>query len=132
MNDREIIERIRDNPGGYGLNGTYHPTAMFIMGFDQARSGSMLRGFHEWMDVRKGELSSQHWVRRVLFQALPDLQFQGFDSLRLEPEQEQQAVDHLLSLVLEFLEVRDGPWTLASMYSQFHSLRASVHKHLQG
>ncbi|WP_326791465.1 hypothetical protein OHA79_01990 [Streptomyces sp. NBC_00841] len=122
MADKEIIEHVRAAQSMYGLNGTYHSTAMFIMGFDQARAGGLLRGIHEWMAVGKGELSSQHWVGRVLAQALPDLKFRGFDGLRLEPEQERQAVDHLFSLVLEFLEVRDDPCALASMYAQYHSM----------
>ncbi|MET8840273.1 hypothetical protein ABZW67_09265 [Streptomyces rubiginosohelvolus] len=71
------------------------------------------------MAVRKGELSSQHWVRRALIQALPELGFRGFDDLHLELEQAQaqRAVDHLFSLVLEFLEVRDDSWALTSMYA---------------
>ncbi|MFJ9624614.1 hypothetical protein [Streptomyces sp. NPDC101181] len=127
MTDKEIIERVRENQSAYGLNGTYHSTAMFIMGFNQARVGGLLRGFHEWLAVRKGELSSQHWVGRVLTQALPELEFQGFDDLHLEPEQEQRAVDHLFSLVLEFLEVRDDPWALTSMYAQYHRIRTSLY-----
>ncbi|MFE4337494.1 hypothetical protein ACFRQM_51995 [Streptomyces sp. NPDC056831] len=122
MNDKEFIEHVRDRQEMYGLSGTYHPTAMFIMGFDQARAGGLLRGFHEWLAVRNGELSSQHWLGRVLAEALPDLRFRGFENLRLEQKQERQAVDRLFSLVLEFLDVRDDPRALASMYVQYQSL----------
>lgn len=121
-NDEEFIEHVRDRQSMYGLRGTYYPTSMFIMGFDQARAGGLLRGFHEWLAVRNGELSSQHWLGRVLAEALPDLSFRGFENLHLEPEQERQAVDRLFSLVLEFLAVRDDPRALASMYARYHSL----------
>ncbi|WP_328496289.1 hypothetical protein OHS59_29020 [Streptomyces sp. NBC_00414] len=43
----EFVEQIRDRPGMYGLNGTYHPTAMLLLGFDLARDGDLLRGFRE-------------------------------------------------------------------------------------
>ncbi|WP_274036111.1 hypothetical protein [Streptomyces sp. MMBL 11-1] len=128
MNDKRFIEQVRDRPGLYGLGHTYHPTAAFLLGFDQARSGGLLRGFNEWLAVRHGELSSRHWLVTVLAQALPDFTFRGFDHLRLESEQEQQATDLLLSLILEFLEVRDDPWALASMYAQYHHLRALLHE----
>ncbi|MER7553064.1 MULTISPECIES: hypothetical protein [Streptomyces] len=128
MNDKQFIEQVRDRPGMYGLDRSYHPTAAFFLGFDQARSGGLLRGFNEWLAVRHDELSSQHWMVRVLTQALPDFTFRGFDHLRLEPEQEQQATDLLFSLILEFLEVRDDPWALGSMYARHHHLRTLLHE----
>ncbi|WP_354598309.1 hypothetical protein R1Y80_29995 [Streptomyces sp. JL1001] len=127
MNDTQFVEQVRDRPGMFGLGHTYHPTAAFLLGFDQARSGGFLRGFNEWLTVRDGELSSQHWLVRVPAQALPGFTFQGFDHLHLEPEQEQQAVNHLFSLILEFLEVRDDPWALTSMYARYHRIRTSLH-----
>ncbi|GGS30843.1 MULTISPECIES: hypothetical protein [Streptomyces] len=127
MNDKQFVEQVRDHPEMYGLGSTYHPTAALLLGFNQARSGGLLRGFHEWLAVREGELSSQHWMVRVLAQALPGFKFRGFDSLRFEPEQERQAVDHLFSLILEFLEVRDDPWALTSTYAQYHHMRISLY-----
>ncbi|MFE1909583.1 hypothetical protein ACFW96_38980 [Streptomyces gardneri] len=127
MRDEDLILRIREHPGGFGLNRAYHSTAMFIAGYDFARSGGVLRGFHEWLSVRAGELSSQHWIRRVLFEAIPDLRFQGFEQLRLTPEQERESVDHLLSSVLEFLAVREDRRELPRMYSAYHSLISSVY-----
>ncbi|MFD8821395.1 hypothetical protein ACFV1C_03365 [Streptomyces sp. NPDC059605] len=122
MNDKEFIEHVRDAQSMYGLSGTYYPTATFIMGFNQARAGGLLRGFHEWLAVRSEELSSQHWMGRVLAEAVPGFRYRGWENLRLEQKQERQAVDLLFSLVLEFLDVRDDPRALASMYAQYHSL----------
>ncbi|MFJ5832903.1 hypothetical protein [Streptomyces sp. NPDC093089] len=127
MKDEDLISRIREHPGGFGLNGTYHSTAMFIAGYDLARSGGMLRGFHEWLSVRDGELSSQHWIRRILSEAIPDFRFQGFEQLRLTQEQDQRSVEHLLSSVLEFLAVRDDRRELPKMYAAYHSLMSSVY-----
>lgn len=124
MKDRVFFERVREHQEMYGLNGTYHSTAMFIMGFDMARSGGVLRGFHEWLAVRKGELSSQHWVWRVLSHALPDLSSREIRALRLDPGQEQRAVKYLFSVVLEFLAERDDPRKLARMYAEYNSLSA--------
>lgn len=52
MSDRQFVEQLRAGPGMYGLNGTYHPTAMLLVGFDLARDGGLLRGFREWLTVR--------------------------------------------------------------------------------
>jgi hypothetical protein len=108
----------------YGLNGTYHPTAMLLLGFDLARSGGLLRGFREWLIVRKGERSSLVWYALVFQEALLDVSLQNWR--QLSPEQDQQAVDHLFSLVLEFLDVRDDPRQLARMYARYEALYAQT------
>ncbi|MFC7307827.1 hypothetical protein ACFQVC_26830 [Streptomyces monticola] len=125
MNDKELVEAVRDRPTMYGLNGTYYPTATYLLGCDMARSGGLLRGFNEWLIVRKGERSSHMWVALVLKEAIPDFQFTGWKQLNhLSPEQDQVAVGLLLSLVLEFLDVRDDSVKLAGMYAAYHELYA--------
>ncbi|MER7820461.1 hypothetical protein [Streptomyces sp. NPDC096153] len=47
---------------------------MFLIGFDGGRSGGLLRGFTEWLIVRKGERSSFGWQALVLEEALPDVE----------------------------------------------------------
>lgn len=37
-------------------------------------------------------------------------------------------MDHPFSLILEFLEVRDAPWALTSMYAQYHHMRTSLYE----
>ncbi|MEU9186122.1 hypothetical protein AB0D14_16545 [Streptomyces sp. NPDC048484] len=101
----EFVEQIRDRPGLYGLNGTYHPTVMLLLGFDLARDGDLLRGFREWLVVCKGECSSLMWYAFVFQEALPGVSLRNWG--RLEPEQDLHAVDVLFSLVLEFLQERD-------------------------
>ncbi|MFS8197198.1 hypothetical protein ACLVWQ_00785 [Streptomyces sp. CWNU-52B] len=54
MNDKQLIEKMREHPESFGLNGTYHSTAMFLTGVDTGRSGGLMRGFTEWLVVRRG------------------------------------------------------------------------------
>ncbi|MFJ4784357.1 hypothetical protein [Streptomyces sp. NPDC088794] len=125
MNDKEFVEGIRDRPSLFGLNGCYYPTAMFLEGFDMASSGGLLRGFTEWLVVRGGECSSLHWHVLVLQRALPEFEFRGWKHLGpLHPDQDREATESLLSLVLEFLDVRDDPRQLAQMYTQYEALYA--------
>ncbi|MEU9186132.1 hypothetical protein AB0D14_16595 [Streptomyces sp. NPDC048484] len=127
MNDKQLIEKIGEHPEGYGLNGTYHSTAMFLTGVDIGRSGGLLRGFTEWLVVRRGELSSFYWHKLVLLDYFPDVDFQDWkDPGELTPEQHQQVVDLLLSLVLEFLDVRNQPRELGLMYTRYEAMYAHL------
>ncbi|MFC9624839.1 hypothetical protein ACFTXM_34380 [Streptomyces sp. NPDC056930] len=98
---------------------------MFLVGFDEARSGGLMRGFTEWLVVRKGERSSFGWQALVLDEALPDVESWGWSKLnKATSKQEQEAVELLLSLLVEFLAVRDDVIALARMYSQYYSLHS--------
>lgn len=127
MNDKEFIEVIRTRPGVFGLNGSFYPTAMFLEGFDTGRSGGLLRGFREWLVLRRGERCSLQWPLLVLQEALP-----GIDAGRwkqpdlLTADQEGRAVDHLFSLVLEFLDIQSDPRRLARMYAEYEALYATA------
>ncbi|MFJ2471704.1 hypothetical protein ACIOWI_01695 [Streptomyces sp. NPDC087659] len=127
MNDRKYFEEVGARPGLYGLDGSYKSAVMFLIGFDEARSGGLLRGFTEWLVVRKGECSGFGWQALVLDEALPGIGSWGWNKLDgSTSEQEREAVDRLLSLLLEFLAVRDDVPALARMYAQYHSLHAGV------
>ncbi|WP_221352407.1 hypothetical protein [Streptomyces beigongshangae] len=127
MDDKKYFEGVRARPGLYGLNKAYSDTVMFLNGFDQARSGGLMRGFTEWLVVRKGECSSFGWQALVLEEALPEIESWGWSKLeKATPEQEQKAIELLLSLLLEFLAVRDNVMALAGMYSKYHSLHSGV------
>ncbi|MFI5677360.1 hypothetical protein [Streptomyces cellulosae] len=129
MNDRKTVEAIRDSPQGYGLNGTYYPTAMLLTGIDLGRSGGLLRGFTEWLVVRKGECSSFYWHQLVLLDLFPDLDLREWKNPdHMTPEQHRQAVEHLFSLVLEFLDVRNKPRELGLMYTRYEAMYAHIWK----
>jgi hypothetical protein len=128
VNDREFFERVGARPGLYGLDGSYRTAVAFLTGFNEARSGGLLRGFTEWLVVRKGECSSFGWQALVLDEALPDVESRGWNKLgRLTPEQEQEAVNLLLSLLCEFLGVRDDVMALARVYARYHALCVPRH-----
>ncbi|MBU6534494.1 hypothetical protein ACFUIW_18565 [Streptomyces sp. NPDC057245] len=123
MNDAELIENLRARPSMYGLDGTYYPTATYLLGMDQALSGGLLRGFDEWLAVRRGEYSGLGWVTRVLKDAVPGLDIEGPRTLSgLTAEQNRRAVAELFSLVLEFLRVRNDRRALSDMYVRHRSL----------
>ncbi|MEU4151715.1 hypothetical protein [Streptomyces sp. NPDC026659] len=105
MTDRELIESIRDRPGMYGLDGTYHPTAMLITGVDIGRSGRLLDGFREWLLARKGEDSSFMWLILVLEDAFPGTGIRHWR--QLSDSQQSVAVDRLFALLTAFLAERD-------------------------
>ncbi|GAA4009813.1 hypothetical protein GCM10022384_64090 [Streptomyces marokkonensis] len=123
MVDTEFIEQLRARPSMYGLDGSYYPTATYLLGLDQALSGGLLRGFDEWLSVRSGEHSSLAWVARVVKDSVPDFELRNRGSLsELTAEQNQRAVEELFSLVLAFLRVRDDRQALAGMYVQHRAL----------
>ncbi|MEU6704768.1 hypothetical protein [Streptomyces wuyuanensis] len=127
MNDRQYFEGVRARPGLYGFNGSYKSAVMFLVGFDEGRSGGLLRGFTEWLVVRKGECSGFGWQALVLDEALPGVDSWGWNKLDgSTSEQEREAVDLLLSLLLEFLAVRDDVPALAHMYAQYSALHAGA------
>ncbi|GAA3844645.1 hypothetical protein GCM10022403_090680 [Streptomyces coacervatus] len=106
MNDKGLIENIRDRPGMYGLDGTYYPTAMLVLGIDLGTSGRLLDGFREWLLARKGEESSFMWMLLVLEDAFPGTGIHHWKSLT--ENQQQPAVDHLFALLIEFLTEREA------------------------
>lgn len=98
---------------------------MFLTGFDEARSGGLMRGFTEWLVVRRGERTSFGWPALVLDEAFPDVEGWGWNKLEDSTQQkEQEAVEILLSLLLEFLAVRDEVTALARMYAQYDALQS--------
>ncbi|MGW1729141.1 hypothetical protein ACWCQK_40685 [Streptomyces sp. NPDC002306] len=127
MNDKQLIEKIRDNAEGYGLDGTYYPTVMFLTGTDIGRSSGLLRGFTEWLVVRRGECNSFYWHKLVLLDLFPDMNFRDWKApSHLTPDQHRQAVEHLFSLILEFLTVRNDSRKLSRMYTKYEALYAHI------
>ncbi|WP_306321772.1 MULTISPECIES: hypothetical protein [unclassified Streptomyces] len=58
---------------------------MPLIGFDEARAGGCLRGFTEWLTVRKGECTSFGWQALVLEEAFPDMELAGLNKLDILP-----------------------------------------------
>ncbi|MBQ0848965.1 hypothetical protein ACFU9Y_12530 [Streptomyces sp. NPDC057621] len=129
MNDKQLIEKLIEHPESYGLNGTYHSTAMFLTGVDAGRSGGLMRGFTEWLVVRRGELNSFYWHKLVLLDQFPDMPLDDWkDQDHLTPEQHGEVVEHLLALLLEFLDVRGRPQELGLMYARYEAMFAHIRR----
>ncbi|MFJ9090201.1 hypothetical protein ACIRIR_01490 [Streptomyces globisporus] len=125
MSDRDFIAGVRGRPGLYGLGEFYKDAVMFLIGFNEARSGGLMRGFTEWLVVRKGECSSFGWQALVLDEALPNVEGLGWNKLgNSNSQQEEEAVQQLLTLLYEFLTMRDDVMALARMYGEYHSLHS--------
>ncbi|MDW4917346.1 hypothetical protein [Streptomyces californicus] len=125
MSDEDFVQGVRVRPGLYGLGGSYKDAVMFLTGFNEARSGGLMRGFTEWLVVRKGECSSFGWQALVLDEAIPNVEGLGWNKLgNSSSREENEAVQRLLALLCEFLAMRDDVMALARMYGEYHFLHS--------
>ncbi|MET8541072.1 hypothetical protein ABZW03_10505 [Kitasatospora sp. NPDC004799] len=123
MNHRDLITEVRAKPGLFGLDGSYRSSVAFLVGLDLGSSGGLLRGFSEWLVVRRGHRTSLGWQRLVLEVALAGESISG--PADLDGAREQRSVDFLFALLIEFLELRDNSLEFARMYAAYSSLYAS-------
>ncbi|MEU8471909.1 hypothetical protein AB0F30_29060 [Streptomyces sp. NPDC029006] len=80
--------------------------AILVTGIDLGRSGRLLDGFREWLLARKGEESSFVWILLVLEDAFPGAGVRRWT--QLTDDRQQQAVNHLFTLLLAFLSERNA------------------------
>ncbi|MFI2612515.1 hypothetical protein [Kitasatospora sp. NPDC018619] len=123
MNHKDLIAKVHARPGLFGLDGTYRSSVAFLIGLDAGSFGGLLKGFSEWLVVRRGYQTSLGWQALVL-----EIAFEGESighSVDLDRDQERQAVDCLFSLLADFMEVRDNSLELARMYAAYRSLHES-------
>jgi len=104
MTGIELIKKIRDRPGMFGLDGSYYPAVMLLTGLDLGTSGRLLDGFRAWLLQRGGKENSFIWPLLVLEDAFPDSGVRHWSSLT--EEQQQRAMEHLFTLLLAFLAER--------------------------
>ncbi|MFC9946333.1 hypothetical protein [Streptomyces pratensis] len=122
MTDGDLVAQVRARPGLYGLDGTYYQTVTFLTGVDIGRSGDLLRGFTEWMAVRKNEATSFNWIALVFEEAVPGAGLRNWK--QLEPHEDQKAVEGLFELLLEFVEMREDKEAFDRVYAQYQALNA--------
>lgn len=122
MSDRRVVEEIRERPALFGLDGSFSQSVAFLLGLDLGRSGGLLRGFTEWLIVRRGRETSLRWTALVLEEFAP-----GVDraAARLDTEQSRRAAQSLFTLLVEFLELRENPLALAAMYGKYMEISTS-------
>lgn len=120
MDDRKLLQQIRLRPALFGLDGSYAQSVAFLLGLDVGRAGGLLRGFSEWLVVRRGSETSLRWTALVLEAAFPGEEIRR--SSELSEGQDQRAAEFLFVLLVDFLEMRDSPIALARMYEAYCAL----------
>lgn len=120
MHDKDLIQGIRLRPALFGLDGSFTQSVTFLLGLDLGCAGGLLRGFTEWLVVRRGHDTSLRWNALILEAAFPDAGIRRPDSLG--QDEDKRATECLFSLLVEFLEVRESPVDLARMYSAYFAL----------
>lgn len=100
MEFSDLLRRIRDRPGAYGLNGSYREFVAFINGCDAIQEQDPLDGFREWLALRLGRGANLVWWELVRQIAVAE-QGNEYDS----PE-ESILTDRTFELLDEFLTRR--------------------------
>lgn len=100
MEFSDLLRRIRDRPGAYGLNGSYREFVAFINGCDAIQERDPLDGFREWLALRLGRGANLVWWELVRQIAVAE-QGNEYDS----PE-DSILTDRTFELLDEFLTRR--------------------------
>jgi hypothetical protein len=75
MSEREYFANVRRRPGMFVVGGRLAGLEAFLTGYDQhaiRHGGPGLRGWTEWLIVRRGENCEHGWSGHVRHIALPD------------------------------------------------------------
>ena len=115
MNHREVIRSIRQRPRLYGIDDQYSTAVAFIIGYDTATAGLLLSGFKEWLIVRLDYGNNLTWP------SLAKLYIAANEAASTDSavEDVELSLDHLFSLLDEFLEERDRANGLLRIYNKY-------------
>lgn len=69
----DLFLRVCELPGMYVSSGRFEAVWSFIDGFDTARDKIPLRGFSQWLCVRRGEYRNSTWYQQIVEDVLPYL-----------------------------------------------------------
>src|SRR5688500_13679305 len=94
---RELFDRVRKRTGMYLAKESYAEAAAFVLGYDLAQDGRVMRGFREWLVMRLGTGSNLTWSALVLHAAFPGAASPQDEPSR-SPEGERRAIDSLFEL----------------------------------
>ena len=141
MNYRELFASMHKRPGMYGLDGSFTQFGIFLEGCNTATSGWLLAGFNEWLLMRLGHESSLSWSALVEWLAFPAYRQLTTESLgdddddryvneqlvfppgssfsALSDADNALAVETLFRLLDEFLQVREQPPGLTTIFSEY-------------
>jgi hypothetical protein len=89
-------------PAMYTGEESYAAVCAFLGGFDLARDGGPLSGFHEWLVIRVGGGDNLHWSGLVKLLVASD------PSFPLSAEHNRLCLDGLFPILSEFLAYRES------------------------
>lgn len=121
MDYRALFEAIRDRTGMYLVPGSYLQVAAFVLGVDAGNAWCFLTGFREWLVVNRGASTNLGWEAQILEIAFPDGP-RCWNADTLTDEQQKQAINLLVSLLLDFMAERDrhgGTEAIFTAYAKF-------------
>ena len=118
MDYRKLFSDVRQRPGLFGLDGSFHDFTVFVRGCEAGNDWQLLAGFREWLVTRNGHGDNLVWEALVLHQAFPDGPPRR-ERLREEPELDEVAVGALFRLLDEFLELRAAHNGLARIFDGY-------------
>jgi hypothetical protein len=102
MEFQDLVRSVCKRPGMYVPSPYFSSVCAYICGFDQARDGGPLAGFHEWLVVRADGGDNLHWVGLVELILQPGADRTG----PLTAEQEASCLKGMADLFEEFFGFR--------------------------
>jgi hypothetical protein len=99
-----LAVQVCSRPGMFVGCSSFAAVTAFLEGFDVARDGGPLVGFHPWLVLRTGSGHNTRWPTLVLLQALDDMP--GPDIADLSPDQNKCCIAKLRELLIEFFDHR--------------------------
>ena len=97
----DLFAHVATHPSMYLMHSTFAEAVAFIVGYEIARKGKPLKGFHDWLVARLGYGANLHWCGLVLSLTFPDAPNPDI-AVSKSPENEVKAVRALFSLINEF------------------------------
>lgn len=119
MEISDLVNALRTRPRAWMPDSTYAGIVTFMIGYDTGRSGGLLNGFQELVELKYGEPSNVIWWSLV-----PRIAAAGADVAGLS---DGQKVDVLLDLLDEFLTVdRGSVHKLRRIYSEWAQMAVAT------
>ena len=90
---RGVFRDVAKRQGSYAMNSSFDAAVAYVMGYDHAVDGELLKGFRGWLLVRTGDRPEVAWPGQVAHLTFPDdPERWGSDGLNAEQlEQLRQA-----------------------------------------
>ncbi len=112
------LERFCHNTAMFIPTVTYDTVTSFLLGFNWAHEGCLLRGFNEWLVLRVGTGTNLVWSELPLYLAFPSV---------LNPRQEltseannQKAIQVLFECLESFFKETSDSLELRKLFVRYH------------